>query len=230
MKTAGVLLSLVLGLASGQLALAQAQVGLTAAAYTNSALPSEQEWQTAKQNAKDNPNSAQAHYALGELWRRAGKKASAAAEYLQATKLDPHMYVAYHQLAAIDCDAQTSDQAIASLNKAKEQKPKEILLRVALSELLEKRGKYYQAARVLVDLVYQNAVYPRYQAKINARIHHLLAKAKEAQDADQGFLSTEETDTLPPALPESTPKRSMAAVRGKDARIAPGVGHVPLLP
>ncbi len=187
--------------------------------------------QAARDLVRSNPADSKAHYALAELLRKSGRYREAAEEYIYTVEQDPTFYVAYHQLSTINADEAQIDDAIAKLNRLKDEKPKDMLLRIALSELLEKCGKYYEGARVLVDLVYQNAVPDKYLPKVNSRIHYLLAKSRDSKETDKaaGF-SEEELDTLPPPLPEATLHKEMSASRLKESRVMRGVGHAPLLP
>ncbi len=224
---------------SGVLTVALA-ISLPSVAVAETAAPvsggeTEQDAQTqlkaARAQVRDNPSDPKAHFALAELLRKAGRQQEAAQEYLQATDLDPGLYVAYHQLSLLNADGAQLDEAIARLSKLKDEKPKDLLLRVALSELLEKRNRFYQGARVLVDMVYQNAVPDKYLPKVNARIHYLLVKARDSQETEKSAsASEEEMDTLPPPLPESTLHKDLSASRLKETRVMRGVGHAPLLP
>ncbi len=190
-----------------------------------------QQLQAARSQVRENPSSAKAHCALAELLKKSARQREAAQEYLQASELEPTLYIAYHQLSTLDADPTQLDEAISRLNTLKDDRPKDLILRVALSELLEKRGRFYQGARVLVDLVYQNAVPDNYLPKVNARIHYLLVKSRDSQETDKGpGSSEEELDTLPPPLPEATLHSDMAASRLKESRVMRGVGHAPLLP
>lgn len=185
----------------------------------------------ARKQVRENPSDPKAHYALAELLRKAGRAQEAGQEYLQTTELDPSYYLAYHQLSTINADQVQLDEAINRLSQLKDEKPKDLMLRVALSEILEKRAQYYQGARVLVDMVYQNAVPDKYLAKVNARIHYLLVKARDSQEVDKASgPSEEELDTLPPPLPEATLHHDVPASRLKESRVMRGVGHAPLLP
>lgn len=187
--------------------------------------------QSARAQVRENPSDYKAHFALAELLRKSGRQQDSSQEYLQATEIDPALYVAYHQLSVVSSDTAELDQAIARLTKLKDEKPKDLMLRVALSEILEKRGSFYQGARVLVDLVYQNAVPDKYLPKVNARIHYLLVKSRDSQEVDKSAaFSEEELDTLPPPLPEATFHKNLAAYRLKESRVMRGVGHAPLLP
>ncbi len=175
-------------------------------------------------------------YSKAEEMRRAGQDKDAAVLYLKAVNLEPTLWVAYHQLANLKGDTSQVDAALAKLNDMKAKQPKELMLRVALSELLEKRGDYYQASRELVDLVYANAVPDKYSKKINARIHYLLSKSKHAytnvQNSEFENLRTEEElDTVPPPLPDpGLVVRDLASTKSKDIPAMQGSGHTQLQP
>lgn len=184
----------------------------------------------ARAKVKANPGDVNARFQLAEMLRKLGRQGEAAHEYLNATELDPSLYLAYHQLTLVEADSSQLDDAIERLKKLKEEKPKELMLCVALSELLEKRGNYYQAARQLIDLGYANAVPVKFAPKVNARVHYLLSKAKEAQSKETvSAVDDEELEVVPAPLPESTLKKGIAASKYKESREMKGVGHVPLL-
>lgn len=192
-----------------------------------------QELRTVRAELRARPDDAPLQFKAGEVLRKLGRNGEAAEAYSRATELDPHMYVAYHQLAQACDDAQLLEEAIERLSKLAPEKPKELMLRVAWSELLEKRGKFHEAARPLIDLTYANAVPEKFKAKVSARIHYLLAqkKAQQQEDVRQTTAATEEElDVVPSPLPARASKRSIAAARIKDAREVKGVGKVPLLP
>ena len=184
----------------------------------------------ARRASDANPASAQLKFQHAEALRKAGHTKDALKEFLAATEIDPALYVAYHQITLCSPDEKSLAEAVKRLNFLMTDKPKELMLRVALSELFEKQGNYYQASRTLVDLVYQNAVASKYQAKINARIHYLLTKAKDAQHTDQPLASEEELDALPPPLPESSLGRDLAHSKLKESKVMRAVGNAPLLP
>lgn len=179
---------------------------------------------------RQSPRDAQAHLALAELYRRSGNLKDAASEYMEATAIDPSLYVAYHQLSQCKPEVQQVDQSIERLKKLKDEKPKELLLRVALSELLELKKDYYHAARTLVDLLYQNDVPEKYVPKVNTRIRLLLGKARDQQIAEKAHGDEEELEVLPPPLPESSLRRDLHAAKIREPKVMPGVGHAPLLP
>lgn len=190
-----------------------------------------EELRAARLQVKANPEDAKARFQLGELLRKAGRQHEAAQEYLEVTALDPTMYVACHQLSQINADQSQLDEAIERLSKLKEEKPKELMLRVALSELLEKRQNYYQAARVLIDLVYENAVPEKHRTRVNARIHFLLTRAKDAPAEDKvNTASDDELDVVPSPLPESSLRKGLTASKLRESKEMKGMGHVPLLP
>lgn len=188
------------------------------------------EMQSARAAVRANPNDPKVHFALAQLLAKVGRYREAAQEYLQCTELFPENYVAFHHLATLNCDSAQIEEAVARLNKLKDEKPKELMLRVALSELLEKQGNHYQAARVLVDIVYQNAVPAKFQGKVNARIHYLLAKAKDSQSVDDTSVLEDGLDTLLPPLPDTSLRNDLAQSKLKESPVTRGVGNAPLLP
>jgi Flp pilus assembly protein TadD len=187
--------------------------------------------EAARQVVQQSPENAKARYDLGRALRLSGKPQEAASELLEATSMDPSLYVAYHEVSLTKARPAQIDEAIERLTMLKEQKPKDLMLRIALSELLEQSGKTYQAARILVDIVYQNAVPEKYVARVNARIHFLLSKAKDAHASEKVATddATEE-DTLAPPLPESSLRRNLSASKIKEPKVMQGFGHAPLLP
>jgi tetratricopeptide (TPR) repeat protein len=184
----------------------------------------------ARAKVKASPEDVNARFQLAEMLRKLGRQGEAAQEFLTVTELDPSLYLAYHQLTLLQADSSQIDDAIERLKKLKEEKPKELMLCVALSELLEKRGNYYQAARQLIDLGYANAVPPKFAPKVNARVHYLLTKAKDAQIRETvSEADDDDLDVVPAPLPESTLKKGIAASKYKESKEMKGVGHVPLL-
>lgn len=182
------------------------------------------------------PQDAQAHFKLAECLRSLGELPQASEEYFKAGNLDPNLYIAFHHLASTSSNPTQIDEAIEKLTKLTSEKPKELLPRVALSELYEKRGNYYQAARTLIDLSYANAVPEKFKTKVAARIHNMLALSKSVKThAVEPALvnnpnSDEELDVLPAPLPTPNTKRSLAQARLKDSKEVRGVGHTPLVP
>ena len=182
------------------------------------------------------PQDAQVHLKMGECLQKLGRLPQASEEFIKASKLDPHLYVAYHHLASTCTNEAQIDVAIEKLTALSVEKPKELLLRVALSELLEKRGNYYQAARTLIDMSFANTVPEKYKAKVTARIHNMLAlsKSHKAHEAETAVLtspnSDEELDVVPAPLPTPSSKRSLAHGRLKDSKEVRGMGHTPLIP
>lgn len=180
------------------------------------------------------PQDAQLRYKLGEAYRKLGDNDSAAREYFRALELDQTLWVAYHQLSLCSTDEKKLDEAISRLIKLETEKPRELLLRVALSELYEKRGDYYQAARTLIDLSYANAVPEKFKNKVTARIHNmlLLAKTKQPEQAQapvQAASVEEDLDVMPAPLPTPGTKRSLAQAKLKDSKEVRGMGHTKLL-
>lgn len=195
---------------------------------------SQEELKQARAQVESNPTDAKAHYTLAELLRKTGRHKEAAHEYLETTQIDPSYNLAYHQLSVIGADPAQLETAVSRLKALKGEKPNDLMLRVALSEIQEKQGEYYQAARELIDLIYQNSIPEKYKAKVNARIHYLLSKAKYDEINAKGVTSEDELDVVPPPLPESVAKaneaKNLAASKGRDAHAVRGAGHTPLLP
>jgi hypothetical protein len=176
------------------------------------------------------PSDAKARYAYAEGLRQSNRLKEASREYLAATELDPSLYHAYHQLSLTTSDKLLLDEGIGRLNFLKEEKPKDLLLRVALSELYEKKGDNYTAGKMLVELVYQNAVPEKYMAKVNQRIRFLQSKAKNAQGHDKVYGNDELMESNPPPLPEATLNRDLSISKVKEPRVMQGFGHATLLP
>ncbi|HEY9712810.1 MAG TPA: hypothetical protein V6C72_05035 [Chroococcales cyanobacterium] len=223
--------------------------------YTPKTTQREQAVEEARQAVQAAPQDARARFDLGKALRMNGQPEAAAGEYLEATALDPALYVAYHELSLTKTTPQQLDEAIDRLKVLKDERPKDLMLRVGLSELLEKRGDTYQAARTLIDLVFANGVPERYVNKVNSRIHYLLSKAKEThQDnsvkSQAEVAATEDTlapalpgarlggktddaageDTLQPPLPDASLKRNLSASKVKPTKVMQNFGHAPLVP
>ena len=177
------------------------------------------------------PQDAKARYEYAKALRQAGKQAEAASELLEATAMDPSLYVAYHELSLVKARPEQLDEGIERLNMLKNERPKDLMLRVALSELLEQRGDSYHAAHTLVEIVYQNDVPAKYVARVQSRIHYLLSKAKDAHATEKAAPADEvdEENTLAPPLPEASLHRNLSASKLKDAK-GQGFGHAPLIP
>lgn len=212
---------------SGNITLSQGQ-DVTAGKVE--ALSSQTELQATRAMVKANPSDIKARFNLAELLRKAGRHREAAQEYLEAANIEPTNYACYHQVAMLNADASQIEDGIDRLTALMAEKPNDLMLRVALSELLEKKGDFYQAARTLVDLTYKNMVPEKYQNKVNARIHFLLAKAKDGQPVEQSVDTAEELDALPPPLPESTLRKDVATAKLKESKVMRAVGNAPLLP
>lgn len=183
------------------------------------------------------PDDANLHYKLGEVYRKEARVAAAINEYRKAIELDNGLWVAYHQLTAITDDTSIIDDEIAKLTKLEKERPKELLLRVALSEAYEKRGEYYQAARTLVDLSYEGGVPEKFRTKVAARIHNMLVLSKSEHQKVQTSTPEpemanveEEMDVMPAPLPTANTKRSIAQAKLKDSKEVRGMGHTNLLP
>lgn len=183
-----------------------------------------------KAKVEAEPSDPKVRYAYAEGLRRLGRGKEASHEYLTVTELEPSYYHAYHQLSLVNHDKHVLDEAISRLNFLKEEKPKDMFLRVALSELYEKKGDNYTAGKTLVELVYANAVPEKYVTKINQRIRYLQAKTKDAQAHDKTYGGDEQMESNPPPLPESTLNRDLSISKVKEPKVMQGFGHATLLP
>lgn len=186
--------------------------------------------ETAKAKLDLEPGDYKLRYNYAEALRRAGKTKEAAREFLAVTESEPTFYHAYHQLSISTSDKHLIDEALSRLVYLKEERPKDLLLRVALSELYEKKQEYFQASKVLVDLVYQNAVPDKYLAKVNNRIRFLQSKTKDSLALDKAYVGDEQMETSPPPLPEATLNRDLSISKVKEPRVMQGFGHATLLP
>jgi tetratricopeptide (TPR) repeat protein len=182
------------------------------------------------------PDDAHAHYAYGELLRKCGKYRQAACEYLDAADIEPTMYVAFHQIAQMNCDPSQIDEALTYLLELDEDRPNDLMLKIALSELLERRAEYYKAARALIDVSYTDKLPPKLAPRVKARIHYLLAKARQEQGQERDFVVTggtdvgdDETGGMPPPLPENM-TRPFEPTNSEDSHAIEGTGHSTLLP
>lgn len=183
-----------------------------------------------KARVDSEPSDSKVRYAYAEGLRQSNRLKEASREYLAATELDPSFYHAYHQLSLTTSDKVLLDEAIARLKFLKDEKPKDLLLRVALSELYEKKGDNHTAGMMLVDLVYQNGVPDKYMAKVNQRIRFLQSKTKNAQGLDKVYGNDELMESNPPPLPEATLNRDLSISKVKEPRVMQGFGHATLLP
>ena len=194
-------------------------------------------FERAKIAAKDvetSPRDVKKRFELAESLRLSGDLKKAAVEYLDVTSLEPAYYIAYHQLIRTKPSSDQLDEALERLKKLEEHKPKNLMLRVALSEVLEQKGDLYDAARTLVDLQYAHGIPEKYQAKINARIHYLLSKTRDVANLKTAQQHVQETDTdidaVPVPLPDSGLDRGLSATKLKDSKVPAGYGHARLLP
>lgn len=193
--------------------------------------PSQAELDNARHQAEDNPSNAKFRYDYAELVRRAGDLKTASREYLHATEIDGAYLLAYHQLALNCTDAILVTEAVKRLQHLKEQHPNDLMIRVALSELLENQGKYYDASRVLVELVFKNVVPVKYTTKLNSRILFLQAKARAqhidrgAHEGHHGTGKVEHVDSVPVPLPEESLNSGLKASRLEPSNQGESFGH-----
>jgi len=188
----------------------------------------------AEQAVQSAPRDAKKRFELAEILRKSGDNHKASIQYLETSVLDPSYYLAYHQLLICKPSNDQLDEAIERLTKLEEQIPKELMLRVALSEVLERRGETYKAARALVDLQFSEYIPPKYTPQINARVRYLLGKAKDQQTTEKaqqvGQTPTEDLDSVPLPIPETTAAKDLSEAKLKDSKVTEGYGHNKLLP
>ncbi|MBX9939087.1 MAG: hypothetical protein K2Y32_07535 [Candidatus Obscuribacterales bacterium] len=232
-KTKSALLALVLvtALALGEEARAQSTHHAQNKSNPVVAKPTAEEIAALKAKVESEPGDAKLRFSLAEALRRSGQMKEAAREYLQVTESEPTFYHAYHQIAVIASDKHIVDEALGRLNFLKDERPKDLLLRVALSELYEKKGDYFEAAKVLIDMVYNNEVPEKYSQKVSNRIRLMQAKAKDSHALDkQSHITDEQMESAPPPLPETTLNRDLSISKVKEPRVMQGFGHATLLP
>jgi tetratricopeptide (TPR) repeat protein len=182
-----------------------------------------------KKQVKATPQDAKARFQLGKALLAAGNKKDAGTQFLEATTLEPKLYVAYHQLTLCKPSNDELDEAIERLNRLQDQHPEELMLRVALSEVLEQRGDCYAAGRSLIDYTYKYKVAPGLLPKIQARIHFLLSQTKDGNSAQTAKTSDAGLEPLAAPSPEMQARRNFAASKTKDAQV-PGFAHSNVLP
>jgi Flp pilus assembly protein TadD len=189
--------------------------------------------QSAERELEANVRDPKKRFELAEALRLSGNLKKAAVEYLDVTSLEPAYYIAYHELIRSKPTEDQLEEALERLKKLEEKRPKNLMLRVALSEVFEKKGDLYNAARALVDLQYTNGIPEKYQTRINTRIHYLLSKSKDVaslKTARQSQEPSEDIDAVPLPLPESGLDNGVSATKLKDAKVPEGYGHARLLP
>jgi predicted Zn-dependent protease len=209
---------------------AATRAAATASQPTMTAAQLAQEIDKLRAKVESEPGDAKLRYNLAEYLKKAGRNKEAARQYLQVTESEPSFYHAYHQLTLTTQDKHILDEAQGRLTFLMEEKPKDLLLRVALSEIYERKGDFFQAGKVLVDLVYQNAVPDKYLTKVSNRIRLMQAKAKDSHALDKVSNFDEQMETAPPPLPESTLNRDLSISKVKEPRVMQGFGHATLLP
>lgn len=182
-----------------------------------------------RMQVQDSPQDAKIRFLYAKALLAAGTRAQAASEFLEATALEPTFYLAYHQLTLCKPSNEQLDEAIERLKNLRNERPKELMLRVALSEVLEQRGDYYNAARSLIDLHYQDGIPAAYQAKIEARIHFLLSQTKDSQTAATAKRADAGLEPLDVPMPDAPLRKNLAANK-KEASESSSFGHTTLLP
>jgi tetratricopeptide (TPR) repeat protein len=220
-------------------ALAQSQEQTAVQALGASPAQIGQQLAEAKTAVQLKPDDAHTRYAYAQALRRSGKYRQAAGEYLDAADLDPTMYVAFHQIAQIKCDPAQIDEALTYLLELDEDHPNDLMLKIALSELLERKAEYYKAARALIDVSYAGKLPPKIAPRVKMRIHYLLAKARQEQSEGRDFASAptngsaveeDESGGLPPPLPADMPTSPLKSSSSQAGRTSEGTGHSTLLP
>ncbi len=200
-----------------------------AAAQAPTTPPTFEELKQAKAASENNPADSKLKYAYAEVLRRSGKTKDACRLYLEAAEIDPLFYLAYHQMSLICDDHNQLQEALTRLNHLKAERPKDLLLRVAMSELLEKKGDYYHGAHTLVELVYDNAVPEKYLDKVNRRIRFLMSKARDNYAATALTQHEETVDAPPLPLPEGSLNRDLSGAKIREPKTMRSMGHVPIL-
>jgi tetratricopeptide (TPR) repeat protein len=186
----------------------------------------------AEKEANAFPKDAKRRFQLAEALRNTRDIKKAAIEYLTVTRLDPSYYLAYHQLALCKPSDEQLDEAIDRLNTLEKEKPKALMLRISLSEMLETKGDYYHAARALVDIQYSHTIPEKYLPGINSRIHYLLLKAKDIETLDEAKKPDKdaEAESSPLPLPDNSLDKDLSSSKLKDESPPEGYGHARLLP
>lgn len=174
-----------------------------------------------------NPASAPLKFKYAEALKRAGRNEDAIREYLATTEIDASYYLAYHQMTLCSPDAKALAEGVKRLTHLMSDKPKELMLRVALSELLEAQGQYFHASKVLVDLVFENAVPPKFTAKVQNRIRYLQSKSRTEHASRKVADTHSKTDSGDPPLPlpDENLSRGLSASRLEKGQEADGFGH-----
>ncbi len=240
MSKIALFLSFTLGLGtqlnSVQPALAQTQSKQASSAQSQPATNAIPDLDKARENSENNPSSPDLSYKYAEALRLNGESVKANHQYLHTTEVEPSFYLAYHQLFLNCNDQRILDDAINRLRFLKQDKPNELMLRVALSELLEKKREFYEASRELIDLVFANLVPEKYKEKVNTRIRYLQAKTTTAQshrEANAGDAHNTESIARPPMpVNEDMLKRGVSLSKVKfdtpDLDSDSNFRHVPL--
>lgn len=190
----------------------------------------------ARENSENNPSSAEMSFKFAEALRLNGELGKANHQYLHTTEIEPSFYLAYHQIFLYCNEERVLDDAINRLRFVKQDKPNELMLRVALSELLEKKKEYFEASRELIELVFANTVPEKYKEKVNTRIRYLQAKTTSAQarrEANAGGIESEDSASKPPLpVTENLLKKGVSLSKVKfdtpDLDADANFRHVPL--
>ena len=199
-------------------------------ALAQEAQPTVEDLKACVEKAEANPSDPKLRFEYAETLRKMGKTKQASKQYMAVTDIDASYYVAYHMIALHSKDEKILAEATRRLEHLKDAKPKELMLRVALSELLEAQGQYYKASRALVDLVFLNAIPDKYRKKVNTRIVYLQAKARDS-NADKHSVNPHQEpqkNSVDPPLPEETIKRGLAASKVIPDGKSDNIGNVPV--
>jgi tetratricopeptide (TPR) repeat protein len=202
------------------------------AAAGNEITTGTEQLKAARLEVSEHPDSGEAHLHLAKALRHQGRNREAAQEYILAANMQQNLNVAYHELIQITDDPQVLDDAIAQLNDIKDKDPTNLMLRIALSEVYEKRRNYHDAAKALVELQLANAIPPNLVKRLDSRVHYLLNKGKQVNEmhGDVQVATDEELDVVPAPLPNAGLRKGLTASKIKDSKELKGMGHVPLLP
>lgn len=207
-------------------AFAQGTAVASPSAPATSTPPTAAEIEAAKAKSDANPADAKLRFEYGEMLRKSGDLAQASVQYLHATELDASYYIAYHYLAQTCTDKTMLEEGVQRLTHLMDQKPTDLMLRVALSELLETQGKYFEASRPLIKLVFTNTVPAKYVDQLNKKIRFLQAKAHAqhvATKAQESSTSRMEKTALP--LPDESLRQGLDEARLEQGASSHGFGH-----
>ncbi len=168
------------------------------------------------------PKDNSTRYSLAKEYIELGHKTKAKSQLLKIVEIEPTYYQAYHELGLLPI---SKDDLTRLLNKLLDQKAlshKNFTYYLALSELYEKDGQYYLAARALVDSSFADVIPTRYSHLLSSRIKLLLIKAKNAKSDQHIAPGDEDLDNLPPPIPDA----NLNNVNSRGNLLAPPNSHV----